>query len=215
MATPNVLYPYIQHLPKILIRHRQYFHYQLTSNNVLITIWSAIGWLCLVMNLTIGCINYIFHKVKNQITWKCFTMIPTNCLCWKIPLCAYWAKKGNMIISKEIIFNQPWFHCYFLLNKHTASCNFITQRCSHFSLLLLPLCSLNPKFTFTLPLSPSTWWPHPSHTWPLLRFHVGATARLHTRRRAPWICCTVLLFSSPTHTLCHQHLQILGNCNKK
>lgn len=127
------------------------------------------NWLVMSCNeLTIGCINYIFHKVKNQITWKCFTMIPTNCLCWKIPLCAYWAKKGNMIISKEIIFNQPWFHCYFLLNKHTASCNFITQRCSHFCLLLLPLCSLNPKFTSHYPSVPVLDDPIPAtrgHFW--------------------------------------------------
>lgn len=71
------------------------------------------------------------------------------------------------------------------------------------------------NFFIFLPLSPSTLWPRPSHTWPLLRFHGGATAHLHTRRRVPWICCTVLLFSSPTHTLCHQHLQKLSNCKKK
>lgn len=39
---PFVLCPYIQQLPKSFIRHRQLFHYQLISHNVLIRIWSAL-----------------------------------------------------------------------------------------------------------------------------------------------------------------------------
>lgn len=39
---PFVLCPYIQQLPKSLMRHRQLFHYQLISYNVLIRIWSAL-----------------------------------------------------------------------------------------------------------------------------------------------------------------------------
>lgn len=135
-------------------------------------------------------------------------MIPTNCLCWKIPLCAYWAKKGNMIISIVIIFNQPWFHCYFLLNKHTASCNFITQWCSHFSLLLLPLCFLNPKFTFTLKnvllLSPQSQYlmtPSQPH---VATFEVSwgcHSTPTHTSSCALNLLYSFVVFQSHTYTL--------------
>lgn len=71
-----------------------------------------------------------------------------------------------------------------------------------------------PTSSHEIALNPSTWWLHPIHTWPLWRFHEGATVHRYTHRHVPWTCCTVLWSSSPTHTLYHQRLQILSNCKK-
>lgn len=118
IAIPNFLYPYIQHLPKSLIRHRRYFHYQLISDNVLIRIWSAIDWLCFVKDLTIGCVFHMFKKLNDM---KMFHT-ESNKICLFCVLSEL--KQGTIIISKVILFNQPWFQCYFFLKKHKALCNF-------------------------------------------------------------------------------------------
>lgn len=71
---PFFLCPYIQQLPKSLIRHRQLFHYQLISHNVLIRIWPALTGNILKRTWQLVAFIIFSTCLKNWITWTCFIL---------------------------------------------------------------------------------------------------------------------------------------------
>lgn len=112
---PFVLCPYIQQLPKSLMRHRQLFHYQLISHNVLIRIWSALTGNILKRTWQLVAFIIFSTCLKNWITWTCFILNPTKFAFVEKYFCVLSEQnQDTMIISKVILFNQPWFQCYFL-----------------------------------------------------------------------------------------------------
>lgn len=92
-----------------------YFIISYISHNVLIRIWSALTGNILKRIWQLVAFIIFSTCSKNWITWKCFILNPTKFASVEKYFCVLSEQnQDTMIISKVILFNQPWFQCYFL-----------------------------------------------------------------------------------------------------